>query len=197
MLPLCLLVGCSGSTASTSSPARPSPVASSSGNLKEKASNKGKVGQTAHRFYMRTTNPDVCGLRQLDLNEKLGASASDPGPVVLSFASFDCEPCKKELRALRSRHAELESLRVTFAVVVMDADQASRAQMLSFLNDELRLPFPVIVDPPGQIVTRNYGVSSLPHTTLIGRDGRIRWVNKGYEGEKSIDEMFSAIVDGR
>lgn len=157
------------------------------------ASSKGRVGQAAHRFFLRTQNPERSGLERLDLNRWVGPGAEAPRTVVLSFAANDCAPCKKELSALTERSDELQATGAMFAVVVMDATADQRAQMLSFLNEQLQVPFPVVVDPPGQIVTRNYGVSSLPHTALVGSDGLIRWVSHGYTGPESLDALFAAI----
>lgn len=133
----------------------------------------------------------------MDLNRWVGTDAPEPRTVLLNFASYDCEPCKKELAALREHSERMEEAGALFAVVIMDPTAEARDQMLDYLMGTLQLPFPVVVDPPGQIVTRNYGVSSLPHTVLIDQGGVIRWVSQGFKGEASLEALFAAIETHR
>lgn len=154
---------------------------------------RGRVGDPAPLFYLRTKNPEACGLPILDLNELVGSDATAPRPVILSFAASDCRPCRLELAELKRRQTELAATGAVLAVVVMDATAEGRDEMLAFLTEELAIPFPIVEDPPGQMITRKYGVSSLPHTVVIGGSGLIGWVSRGYEGSASVDRLFRAV----
>jgi peroxiredoxin len=39
----------------------------------------------------------------------------------------------------------------------------------------------------GQTVARQYGVEGIPHTVIIGPDGKIAWVKTGYSPEGDIE----------
>lgn len=189
---MCTIVACGGPGAAQPPPngAPPPPAAAA----RPEGPGPGQVGQPAHRFFLRTVNPEASGLERLDLNQVLAPEAADPRVVVLSFAAFDCAPCKGELSALQERLEELRASGALFAVVVTDRTAEARARMVGFLTDELGVPHPVVEDG-SQILMRLYGVTSLPHTVVVRPDGTIAHVAQGYAGPESLDRMFSVIAE--
>jgi peroxiredoxin len=49
----------------------------------------------------------------------------------------------------------------------------------------------------GQTVARQYGVEGIPHTVIVGPDGKIAWVKTGYspdgdsEAAKAVEQLLN------
>jgi peroxiredoxin len=89
--------------------------------------------------------------------------------VAIRFWADWCPYCRPEMAALvpayvRLRERGLEYLAVN---VAQDRERVSR------FVDDLGIPYPVLLDPEGKIA-RAYGVSALPVTWFIDREGRLR-----------------------
>ncbi len=192
VLALALLVGCSSTPAAPD----PQPVAadtpSKAANKEAPPSNLGKPGQTAHLFFQSTENPKLSGVERFKLGDHVGDEATTPRPVVLSFAAWYCEPCKKELADYARSPASIRDTGAEYVVVVI-GDKAEQEKMTKLVVDELQLPFPVVRDW-GEIVARRYGVTSLPHTVVVGRDGKIASVVTGYDPKAALGELVQAIA---
>jgi peroxiredoxin len=63
-------------------------------------------------------------------------------------------------------------------------DDPSQAQQLAA---KLGLRFPVLLDSDKQ-VSRLYDLTTMPSTVLIDRDGRVRYVHRGYRN--GFEEMY-------
>lgn len=111
--------------------------------------------------------------------------ADSRGSVVyLDFWASWCAPCKQSfpwLDALRQRYAE-RGLRVI--AVNLDQERPAADRFLS------RLPvgFTIAYDPPGDSA-RAFGVTAMPHSFLIDRDGRVRQIHRGFrDGDRGERE---------
>ena len=108
--------------------------------------------------------------------------------VYLDFWASWCGPCKLSF-------PYMENISHSFAsrdlVVIADNLDESRASAKAFLQDASP-DFPIIFDQQGVIATR-FNVSDMPSTVLIGRDGKVRYVHKGFYPSKE-DEYTSHIL---
>ena len=107
--------------------------------------------------------------------------------IILSFWASWCAPCRLELPQLEGmqRVAGQEQLRVVAINTEKRAEFRRAAQVLS----ELQLS--VTHDSSGSIA-KAYGVRSIPHLVIIGRDGRVQRVFNGYS-EKQVDAIIAQV----
>jgi peroxiredoxin len=110
-------------------------------------------------------------------------------PVILNFYADFCMPCKKEfphLKELAEKHAA-KGLRV----IAVSLDEEKRTA--SILPNQTKVKFPVIFDPEGSIAAK-YSVQALPHTVVLGKDGKVAQVITGLDLEllnKSVNEVLN------
>lgn len=108
------------------------------------------------------------------------ALMAEPGsPTVVNFFAAWCEPCKRELPALR----EVSAAYPDVAFVGVD-HQDSREDAIELL-DRFGITYPAGYDPRGDVAAK-YFVRGLPATVFIGSDGR---VVDFHQGELSAGEL--------
>jgi peroxiredoxin len=116
----------------------------------------------------RTVVAPEFSLRDLDGN--IRPLASFRGRVVLlSFWATWCPPCRTEMPKLETLVKAYKDL--NFEVVGVASDVQGVEIVQPFVS-QLHLSFTTLLDSTGQ-VTRLYGVTSLPTTYLLDRDGRL------------------------
>jgi cytochrome c biogenesis protein CcmG/thiol:disulfide interchange protein DsbE len=109
-------------------------------------------------------------------------------PAVLNFWASWCVPCEDEAPVLERLARRFEG-RVQFVgVAVQDTEPASRGFLERF-----RVTYPNGPDPSGEISIA-YGMSGVPETYFIGRDGRIvrKWAGPLDEQKLTayVDELL-------
>ncbi len=139
-------------------------------------------GAAAPGFTLRALNPEAAGTPAVSLDELVGPDAADGGArlVLLSFFASWCEPCRKEMPYLQTLHARYREQGLRVLSVDIDRDPPGIAATKR-LAAESRVTFPVLSDR-FQILARRYlGESSpLPSVVLIGRDGTVLRLSRGY-----------------
>ncbi len=133
-------------------------------------------GERASSFRSATpfTLPDL----RTDGTE-VSLSARPDKPTVVNFFAAWCEPCKRELPALRAAAA------ANPGVAFLGVDHQDSREDAVELLDRFAIPYPSGYDPRGDTAAR-YGVRGLPATVFIDTDGRII---EFHQGELSADEL--------
>lgn len=107
-------------------------------------------------------------LRRLGAAGSVSLASLRGKPVVLNFWASWCVPCKSEAKALEQAWSRYRG-RVVF--VGVDFHDVT-GDALRFVAAH-RLTFPMLQDGSGDVTSGRYGVSAVPETYVVGRDGTI------------------------
>ena len=123
--------------------------------------------------------------RNLRLQEQRGQV------VLVNFWASWCGPCKQEMPHLGRLYDKYRSSGFTLLAVNIDDDARHGAATAL----KWGLKFPVLLDADKK-VTRLYDLGAMPSTVLIDRDGKVRYLHRGYrEGvEESYERQIRELV---
>jgi cytochrome c biogenesis protein CcmG/thiol:disulfide interchange protein DsbE len=116
------------------------------------------VGSTAPAFT----------LRRLEGPGKISLTAYRGKPVVLNFWASWCQPCKSEAAVLERDWTSDRGRGVVFLGIDYH-DLASDARRFVSAHT---LTFPMLQDGSGSVTSR-YGISQVPETYILNRQGRV------------------------
>ncbi len=111
--------------------------------------------------------------------------------VMVNFWATWCGPCRQEMPQLNRLYEKYKASGFVLLGVNVDDDQRKAAEVAS----KLGVTFPVLLDTD-KAVSKLYDLSTMPSTVLIDRDGKIRYVHRGYltgyedNYEKQIRELL-------
>jgi peroxiredoxin len=135
---------------------------------------------SAPDFTLRTADG-----KNLRLNEQRGRV------VLVNFWATWCAPCRQEMPLLNQLYQKYQGSGFTLLGVNVDEDSRNAINVAN----KLRLSFPVLLDAD-KAVSKRYDLSSMPSTLLIDRDGKVRYVHRGYQAgfealyEQQIRELL-------
>jgi peroxiredoxin len=117
--------------------------------------------------------------------------ADQKGKVVLidNWATW-CPPCKASLPHIQQLGAD-QSLADKGLVVWAVNAQESKATVDRFMDDN-HFTFIVLMDEKGTTL-RDYFVSGIPTTILVGRDGTVKKTFVGYAGDATAKQIDDAV----
>lgn len=133
---------------------------------------------------------------QLDLLDGKAVKLAEylhTGPVYVTFWALWCEPCKLELRALKSFAKEHEGKPFTILAVNQDSPK-SLAKVKAYVKSQ-SYPFTVVLDPNMQVFQAFNG-QNLPFAVLIDKTGKVVSTRSGYlpGDEKEIAEDILKLI---
>jgi peroxiredoxin len=95
--------------------------------------------------------------------------------VLVNFWATWCGPCRKEMPHLNRLYEKYRGSGFTLLGVNVDDDARNAVE----LAGKLGVKFPVLLDTDKK-ASKLYDLSAMPATVLIDRDGRVRYVHRGY-----------------
>ena len=111
--------------------------------------------------------------------------------VMVNFWATWCAPCRQEMPHLSRLYDKYRSSGFVLLGINVDEDTSKAAEVAA----KLHVTFPVLLDTD-KTVSKLYDLSTMPSTVLIDRDGKVRYVHRGYLAgyeenyEKQIRELL-------
>ena len=96
--------------------------------------------------------------------------------VLINFWASWCGPCRQEMPVLQEIHSRYKRLGFTVLGINVDEEPAKARRVI----ERMTLDFPLLLDT-NQNVSESYDVNAMPFTVLVDRDGRVRYVHRGYK----------------
>lgn len=117
--------------------------------------------------------------------------ASKTTPVIVDFWATWCGPCIKSLPDMISQMSAFDAKKVRFIGV----NQAESKDAVTTFLATRGWQFEVVLDA-SQRVGQSFGVEGIPHTVIIGPDGKVAYVKTGYEpdGAKQVAETVRKLL---
>jgi len=111
--------------------------------------------------------------------------------VMINFWATWCAPCRQEMPLLNKLHEQYRKIGFELLGVNVD-DQFKTAQAMA---GKLGVTFPILHDRDKR-VSRLYDVDAMPLTVLIDRDGKVRYVHRGYRpgAEQQYDAQIRELL---
>lgn len=118
----------------------------------------------------------------------LGGDAESPataGKVVLvDFWASWCAPCKASFPMMARLHKDFAARGLVIIAVGVDEKPAAAAAFVR----KLAPPFVTLHDRE-QTLVKQVVVPAMPTSYLVGRDGRVRFVHQGFQGDATEREL--------
>jgi thiol-disulfide isomerase/thioredoxin len=113
--------------------------------------------------------------------------------VLLNFWASWCGPCRKEMPILEQLHKQYRSKGFSLVGVNVEPNSADALTMLK----SVPVSFPILFDRDST-VSKLYQVQGMPNTVIVDRQGRVRYVHRGYKpGEENeyLDQIRNLIKE--
>ena len=111
--------------------------------------------------------------------------------VMINFWASWCGPCRKEFPALDQIYAKYKPMGFTLVAINVESEKSDAEKFLAATPAS----FPILFDPDNK-VSGSYGVSAMPTTVLVDRQGRVRWLHRAYkpgDEAKYIEQIRAAL----
>jgi len=95
--------------------------------------------------------------------------------VLINFWATWCAPCRKEMPHLNRLYDKYRASGFVLLGVNVDDDARNAVDVAA----QLGVKFPVLLDTDKK-VSHLYDLNSMPSTVVIDRDGRVRYLHRGY-----------------
>ena len=111
--------------------------------------------------------------------------------VMVNFWATWCGPCRQEMPQLNRLYEKYRASGFQLLGVNVDDDTKKAAEVAA----KLGVTFPVLLDTD-KTVSKLYDLSTMPSTVIIDRDGKVRYLHRGYLAgyednyEKQIRELL-------
>lgn len=101
--------------------------------------------------------------------------------VLINFWASWCGPCREELPLLEKLQQRYRKAGFSLLAISIDDSRANADSMLGKLGVKLT----PLYDPDKRAAKR-YDVDTMPATLIVDRDGRVRYVHRGYRSGNEV-----------
>jgi peroxiredoxin len=153
----------------------------------------GPEEQPDHDELLGTPAPDVA-LELLDGGKMSLADHRGKDVVVLDFWATWCPPCIRGLPIVAKVCAEFRDKHVVFYAVNQQEQSEDVREFLKTNNLNIKVP----MDAEGD-AAQAYGVTGIPQTVLIGRDGTVQALHVGFTPgiEAELRDQLKTLAEGK
>lgn len=137
------------------------------------------VGEPMRPFSAKTLSDETVAL----------PTAADGKVVVLRFWATWCAFCKDEMKAIEPVWNEHRDK----GLLVLAVNAGQNARDIGDFVAELGVTYPILLDP-GSKITRGHGVTGLPMTFFIDREGKVRNRILGEADEATFRRMVEGLL---
>jgi len=111
--------------------------------------------------------------------------------VMINFWASWCGPCRQEMPLLEDIYKKYKKLGFTILGVNVEQDSSKARQMLK----DVPVSFPILFDTENK-VSKLYDVVAMPSTVMVDRNGKMRFLHKGYKPgyEKDYRKQIRKLV---
>ncbi len=111
--------------------------------------------------------------------------------VLVNFWATWCGPCRQEIPHLNKLYDKYRASGFVLLGVNIDED----AKVAADLAAKLGVKFPVLLDTDKK-VSKLYDMSAMPATIVIDRDGKVRYIHRGYRDgyEQTYDQQIRGLL---
>jgi len=111
--------------------------------------------------------------------------------VLVNFWATWCGPCREEMPKLNRLYDKYRASGFQLIGVNVDEDLRNVNTVVA----QLGVKFPVLLDTDKQ-VSKLYDLNAMPATVLIDREGKVRYVHRGYRSgyEDTYDQQIRELL---
>lgn len=129
-------------------------------------------------------------LTRYDSGEEVSLEELRGRPVVLNFFSATCATCLEELEELGEFYRAHRDELAFFAI-----STGNSAAMIKDFVEQHKPEYPLLLDEEGRTAVA-YGITGVPETVFIDREGIIRYWIVGAASPKTLEEGLRSITAG-
>jgi peroxiredoxin len=109
--------------------------------------------------------------------------------ILLNFFATWCPPCQIEAPQLED---SIWQAYMNQGVTVLGVDLQESAGAVFQFRQQYNLTYPMVLDVNGAVFSA-YGFTIIPSNVLIGRDGRIVWIEEGFDIPRFVNLIDSLV----
>jgi peroxiredoxin len=109
--------------------------------------------------------------------------------ILINFFATWCPPCQIEAPQLED---SIWQVYMNQGVTVLGVDLQESAGAVFQFRQQYNLTYPMVLDINGSVFSA-YGFTIIPSNVLVGRDGRIVWIEEGFDIPRFVNLIDSLV----
>lgn len=122
--------------------------------------------------------------------ERVSLSGLRGRVVLISFWASWCKPCLREMPFLARLQSTLQRQGLSVLAINVEGEEEPALRLLKHKD------WPRVLIDDGQVAAR-YGVQTLPHLTLVDRQGKVSYTQVGGGKEQALEQRVREALDAK